>query len=117
MKRLLIVDDALFMRASIKQMLEKHGYEVVGEAANGEEAVKKYEELRPDFVTMDITMPEMDGVAATRALVALDPSCRILIVSAMGHESFVKESIMAGARNFIVKPFTEDNLLKAIAKL
>jgi two-component system chemotaxis response regulator CheY len=117
MKRVMIVDDALFMRASIKQMLVKNGFEVVGEATNGAEAVQRYEELHPDFVTMDITMPEMDGVAATRALVAIDPSCRILIVSAMGHESFVKESIMAGARNFIVKPFTEDALLSAIAKL
>ncbi|EQB86943.1 two-component system chemotaxis response regulator CheY [Clostridium punense] len=117
MKRVLIVDDATFMRISIRTMLEKNGFQVVGEAENGEVAVKKYVELNPDIVTMDITMPDMDGVQALKAIKQIDNNCKIVMVSAMGQETFVREAVMSGAKGFIVKPVNEEHLVKTLSKL
>jgi len=117
MKRVLIVDDAAFMRVSIKNMLSKHGYEVAGEAENGKVAVQKFQELAPDIVTMDITMPEMNGLESLKAILSLQPSAQVVMISAMGQESMVREAVMAGARGFIVKPFKEDVLISALSSL
>jgi len=113
--RILIVDDALFMRSMIRDVLTSSGrYEVVGEAHNGREAVEKFQELLPDLVTMDIVMPEMDGIQATREILKLNPKMKIVICSALGQEPLVIESIAAGARDFIVKPFTPEKALEII---
>jgi len=117
MAKALIVDDAAFMRITIKNALLKNGYEVVGEAENGVVAVEKYKELRPDVVTMDITMPEMSGLDALKAIVALDSKAQIIMISAMGQESMVRDAILSGAKGFIVKPFKEDSLLSALRKI
>ena len=117
MKRVLIVDDAAFMRMSIKNILTNYEYEIVGEAENGLEAVEKYKELQPDIVTMDITMPELDGIQALRMIKKLDPGASVVIVSALGQEAKMKEAIIYGAKGFIVKPFKEEILLGALAKL
>jgi two-component system chemotaxis response regulator CheY len=114
MKRVLIVDDAAFMRMTIKMALEKNGHVVVGEAENGEVAVKKYAELMPDVVTMDITMPEMNGIQALKAIKKIDNDCKVIMISAMGQETMVKEAILCGAKNFIVKPFKQDLIVKVI---
>lgn len=114
MKRILIVDDAVFMRVSLKTMLEKNGFEVIGEAVNGLEAIEKYTNLKPDIVTMDITMPEMTGIEAVKAIKKIDSNAKVIMVSAMGQESLVKEAIINGAKGFIVKPFKEEYLIKAM---
>lgn len=115
-KKVLIVDDAAFMRMMIKDILQKSGYEVVGEAENGQKAVALYQELQPDVVTMDITMPEMDGIAAVKAIKEIDPGSRIIMCSAMGQQLMVMEAIQAGARDFVVKPFHQERVLQAIEK-
>lgn len=117
MAKIMIVDDAAFMRITIKNMLQKSEHEVVGEAENGRVAVEKYRELKPDIVTMDITMPEMDGLAALKAIRAEDPNAKVIMVSAMGQEAMVRDAVLNGARGFIVKPFKEDGILAAINKL
>ncbi len=117
MAKIMIVDDAAFMRITIKNMLQKSEHEVVGEAENGRVAVEKYRELKPDIVTMDITMPEMDGLAALKAIRAEDPNAKVIMVSAMGQEAMVRDAVLNGARGFIVKPFKEDGILSAINKL
>jgi len=117
MKRVLIVDDAAFMRVSIKNMLAKNGYEVIGEAENGRVAIQKFIELSPDIVTMDITMPEMDGLASLKKILAINPSASIVMISAMGQESMVREAVLSGAKGFIVKPFKEDVILSALGNL
>lgn len=116
-KRILIVDDAAFMRMMIKNILLKNGYEVVGEAENGKDAVSLYSESKPDLVTMDITMPEMDGIESVKAIRATDPSASIIMCSAMGQQSMVMDAIQAGAKDFIVKPFQQDRLLQAIERV
>ena len=116
MARVLVTDDAAFMRMMIKNILTQNGHEVVGEAANGEEAVVQYQSLKPDVTTMDITMPEKDGIAALKEILAGDPAARVVMCSALGQESKVIESIRAGAKDFIVKPFQPDRVLSAIAK-
>ncbi|RKQ84202.1 response regulator [Brockia lithotrophica] len=116
-KRILIVDDAAFMRMMLKDILKRGGYEVVGEAANGVEAVALYRELRPDLVTMDITMPEMDGIAALKQIRTLDPEAKVIMVSAMGQQAMVIEAIQSGARDFIVKPFQAERVLEAVRKV
>jgi len=116
-KRVLIVDDAAFMRMSLKKILEENGLEVVGEAENGRIGVQKYNELRPDIVTMDITMPEMDGISALKGIMAIDPNAKVVMISAMGQESFVRESILTGAKNFIVKPFNREHVIRVINSL
>lgn len=117
MKTVLIVDDAAFMRVTIKNMLEKNGFSVVGEAENGKVAVNKYHELKPDLVTMDITMPEMDGLEALKTIMQINPAARIVMMTAMGQQGMVKEAVMAGAKGFIVKPFKEETVVSALAKL
>jgi len=117
MATVLIVDDAAFMRISIKNMLTKNGYDVVGEAENGLIAVEMYKELQPDIVTMDITMPEMTGLDALKEITKLDPSSKIVMVSAMGQEAMVRDAIVSGAKGFIVKPFKEDGIVAALKKL
>ncbi len=115
-KRILITDDALFMRVTLKNILMQNGYEVVGEAANGAESVAMYAQLRPDVVTMDITMPEMDGLTALKAIRAADPDARVVMCTAMGQKSMVVEAIQAGAKDFIVKPFQPDRVVEALTK-
>jgi len=115
-KKILIVDDAAFMRMMIKDILMKNGFEVVGEAADGHQAVEKYSELRPDLVTMDITMPEMDGIAALKAIKSIDSNALVIMCSAMGQQAMVIDAIQAGANDFIVKPFQADRVLEAIQK-
>jgi len=112
----LIVDDAAFMRMMIKDILEKNGYEVVAEAENGNVAVEKYKEFTPDLVTMDITMPEKDGVTALKEIKALDPNATIIMCSAMGQQAMVIDAIQAGAKDFIVKPFQADRVIEAVSK-
>ncbi|MGQ9531322.1 MAG: response regulator [Desulfotomaculales bacterium] len=116
-KRILIVDDAAFMRMMIRNILTKSGYEVVGEAENGAAAVALYQELRPDVVTMDITMPEMDGIEGVRQIRKIDPNANIIMVSAMGQQAMVMEAIQAGAKDFIVKPFQQERILQAIERV
>ena len=117
MKRVMVVDDAMFMRASLKMMLEKNGYEVAGEAENGAVAVQKYKEIKPDLVTMDITMPEMDGLQALKLIKQFDADAKVVVVSAMGQEPVVKDAILSGAKSFIVKPFKEDFVLKTLSTI
>ncbi len=114
--RILIVDDAAFMRMMIKDILVKNGFDVVAEAADGAQAVEKYFELKPDLVTMDITMPEMDGIAALKEIKKTDPNAKIIMCSAMGQQSMVIDAIQAGAKDFIVKPFAADRVIEAIQK-
>ena len=116
MPSVLIADDAAFMRMMLKNVLTEAGYEVVGEAENGAVAVSKYRELKPDLTTMDITMPEMDGLAALKEIRSGDPAARVVMCSAMGQQSMVIESIQAGAKDFIVKPFQPDRVLEAVQK-
>ncbi|MCE5286008.1 MAG: response regulator [Pelosinus sp.] len=116
MKRVLIVDDALFIRNALKMMLENNGFEVAGLAENGVEGINKYQSLKPDIVTMDITMPVMDGIQALREIVKLDPNATVIMVSAMGQESAVRESVIAGAKSFIVKPFKEEQVIRTLVK-
>ena len=112
----LIVDDALFMRMMIKDILSKDGFEIVGEAENGVEAVKKYAELHPDIVTMDIVMPEMDGIEAVRNIIKIDPAAKVLMCSAMGQQPLVVEALEAGAKDFIIKPFQPAKVVEAVRK-
>ena len=116
-KRVLIVDDAVVMRMMIKGILSKNGYEIVGEAQNGAEAVEKYRELVPDLVTMDMVMPEMDGISAVRQIVAGHPEARIIMCTSMGQQALVVEAIQAGAKSFITKPFQPPKILETIQKV
>ncbi len=115
-KSVLIVDDAAFMRMMVKDILTKGGYDVVGEAENGAVAVAKYDELKPDLVTLDITMPEMDGLEALKKIKEKDPGAVVIMCSAMGQQAMVIESIQSGAKDFIVKPFQADRVLEAVKK-
>lgn len=116
-KKVLIVDDTAFMRMMLKDILTKNGYEVVGEAENGAKAVEKYKEVTPDLVTMDITMPEMDGISALKNIRSIDSNAKVVMCSAMGQQAMVIEAIQAGARDFIVKPFQADRVLEAVKKV
>lgn len=117
MKRILVVDDAAFMRLAIKNILVNHGFDVIDEAENGQIAVNKYKELKPDIVTMDITMPEMTGIEALKAIMAYDSGAKVVMVSAMGQEQMVMEAVMSGAKSFIVKPFKEEHVIQTLNKL
>ena len=117
MTKVLIVDDAAFMRMMIKDILQKNGFEVIGEASNGIEAVNLYKKERPDVVTMDITMPDMDGIEAVKEIRAFDLSAKVIMCSAMGQQSMVMDAIKSGAKDFIVKPFQADRVLEAIRKV
>ncbi|MCT4596361.1 MAG: response regulator [Vallitalea sp.] len=116
-KNILIVDDAAFMRMMIKDILTKNGYNVVGEAENGVKAVEKYNELSPDLVIMDITMPEMDGIEAVKTIKGINGDAVIIMCSAMGQQAMVIESIQAGAKDFIVKPFQAERVIEAVSKV
>ena len=115
--RVLVVDDAAFMRMMLKDILTQNGYEVAGEAENGIPAIKSYQELKPDLVTMDIIMPEMNGIEGVKGIISFDPRAKILMVSAMGQQFLVKEAIQAGAKDFIVKPFQPVKVLAALEKI
>lgn len=117
MAKVLIIDDASFMRLSLKSMLERNGFEVVGEAENGEVGVVKYKEIKPDIVTMDVTMPKMDGVQTLKLIREFDPKARVVMVTAMGQEQIVKQAVLSGAKSFIVKPFKEDRLVETLNKV
>jgi two-component system chemotaxis response regulator CheY len=116
MARILVVDDAAFMRKMVTDALTKGGHEVIGEAGNGAEAVERYQSLKPDLTTLDITMPEKDGLSALKDIMALDPSAKVIMCSALGQESKVLESIKLGAKDFVVKPFQADRVLDAVGK-
>lgn len=116
-KKILICDDAAFMRMMIKDILTKNGYEVAGEAENGQKAVEKYNETKPDLVLMDITMPEMDGIQALKAIKGNDPSASVIMCSAMGQQAMVIEAIQSGAKDFIVKPFQAERVIEAVKKV
>ncbi len=116
-KSVLICDDAIFMRTMVSDILTQAGFDVVGEAETGVQAVEQYRALRPDFVTMDIVMPEMGGIDAVREIVKHDPSARVLMCSAMGQQALVVEAIQAGARDFVVKPFQPSRVLEAVSRI
>ena len=116
-KNILICDDAAFMRMMIKDILTKNGYNVAGEAENGLKAVEKYSETKPDLVLMDITMPEMDGIQALKAIKGNDANANVIMCSAMGQQAMVIEAIQSGAKDFIVKPFQADRVLEAVKKV
>ncbi|MGB9866950.1 MAG: response regulator [Bacillota bacterium] len=115
--KILVVDDTAFMRLTLKNLLTKNGFQVVGEAENGEEAIKKFIELKPDVVTMDITMPKMDGIAALKEILKLDPKAKVIVCSAMGQKPLVLEALGAGAKDFIVKPFQPDRVVEALNRV
>ena len=117
MAKILIVDDAAFMRMMIKDILTKNGYEIAAEAENGQKAVEKYAETNPDLVLMDITMPEMDGLEALKAIKATNPGATVIMCSAMGQQAMVIEAIQSGAKDFIVKPFQAERVLEAVKKV
>lgn len=113
----LVCDDAIFMRTMIADILTQAGYKVIGEAESGVEAVRRYRELKPDLVTMDIVMPEMGGIDAVREIIKEAPDARILMCSAMGQQALVVEAIQAGAKDFVVKPFQPARVLEAVQRL
>jgi two-component system chemotaxis response regulator CheY len=116
MARVLVVDDAAFMRKMVTDALTAGGHEIVGEAGNGNEAFSQFQALKPDVMTLDITMPEKDGLAALKEILAFDPTAKVVMCSALGQESKVLESIKAGAKDFVVKPFQADRVNDAISK-
>ncbi len=117
MAKILVVDDAAFMRMTVMTALKKGGYTDVLEAANGNEAVEKYKEEKPELVIMDITMPEKDGLQALKEIREYDPSASVIMCSAMGQESMVIDAIKSGAKDFIVKPFKPDRILKTVSSI
>ena len=117
MAGILITDDTAFMRMTLKNILSKNGFEIAGEAADGLEAVDKYKTVNPDLVTMDITMPNMDGISAIKEIMKFDANAKIIVCSAMGQKTLVIEALSAGARDFIVKPFQSDRIVDAIKKV
>ncbi len=117
MAKILIVDDAAFMRMMIKDILTKNGYEIAAEAENGQKAIEKYSETKPDLVLMDITMPELDGIQALKEIKKLDASAQVIMCSAMGQQAMVIEAIQSGAKDFIVKPFQADRVIEAVKKV
>lgn len=115
-KKVLIVDDANFMRMIVRDTLMPQGFEIVGEAVNGNEAVAKYEELKPDLVTMDITMKQKDGLEAAREILSRHPDARIVMVTALGQEKMLLDSIALGVKDFVVKPFAPERIITAVNK-
>jgi two-component system chemotaxis response regulator CheY len=114
--KILVVDDAAFMRMMIKDILTKEGYEIAGEAATGREAVEKFSQLKPDVVTMDITMPEMNGIEALKQILNYNSNAKVVMVSAMGQDKLIIEALEAGAVDFIVKPFQPKKVVETVAK-
>ncbi|MEN1970049.1 response regulator [Lentibacillus sp. N15] len=117
MAKILVTDDAAFMRMQLKDILTKLGHEVVGEAENGKVAIEKYQELQPDLVTMDITMPEMNGVESVKAIKKINPNVKVIMCSAMGQQGMVVDAIQSGASDFIVKPFSQERIKEAMDKV
>ena len=117
MARVLIADDASFMRQMIREIIEPEGHEVVGEATNGIEAVELFQELQPDLVTMDIVMPKRSGIDAVKIILAQQPTAKVVMCSALGQETLVMEALQAGARDFIVKPFKPDSVIATLKKI
>ena len=117
MSTILVVDDSAFMRSTIRKMLEKNNFNVVGEAENGRIGVAKYKELMPDVVTLDVIMSEMDGIAALKEIMAHNPQAMVMMVSSMGQLPYVKEAITLGAKGFIVKPFSEKQIIDDVSRL
>jgi two-component system, chemotaxis family, chemotaxis protein CheY len=120
MAKVLVVDDALFMRKMLSDILKKEGIEICGEAENGKDAINKYQQLKPDLVTMDIVMPkveEIDGIGAVKEIIKIDPQARIIMVSAMGQHSLVVEAIQAGAKDFVTKPFQPSRVVEAVNRV
>ena len=115
--RVMIVDDALFMRNMLKDIFVRAGYEVVAEAEDGEVAIERYSEVKPDLVTMDIVMPRKSGVEALQDIMASDPDARVIMVSALGQDSLVLEAVESGAKDFIVKPFKEEKVLEIVKRI
>lgn len=113
----LIVDDAAFMRMSLRQIIQPNGYDEIFEAGNGNEAIAMYKQEKPDLVTMDVTMPEMDGLTAIKRIIAIDPQAKIVVCSAMGQKDIVLEAIQAGAKSFIVKPFEAKKVIEVISAI
>ncbi len=113
----LVCDDAIFMRTMIADILQQSGFEVIGEAETGVQAIEKYQQLQPDLVTMDIVMPDMGGIDAVREITKFDPNARILMCSAMGQQALVVEAIQAGAKDFVVKPFQPSRVLEAVQRV
>ena len=119
MAKVLVVDDALFMRRMLSDILKKEGIEICGEAENGKDAIQKYQQLKPDLVTMDIVMPkidEIDGIQAVREIIKTDPQAKIIMISAMGQHSLVVEAIQAGAKDFVTKPFQPSRVIEAVKR-
>ena len=115
--RVLVVDDAIFMRRMISEILEENGMEVVGEADTGASAIKLYAELKPDLVTMDIIMPEMNGIDAVKEIIAIDSQARIVMCSALGQQALVQEAMAAGAKDFLIKPFNPSRVVEVVTKV
>ncbi len=115
--RVLVVDDAIFMRKMISDILESNGMEVVGEADTGSRAVERYKELKPDLVTMDIIMPEMNGIDAVREIMAYDSKARIVMCSALGQQALVQDAVVSGAKDFLIKPFNPSRVIEVITKI
>lgn len=115
-KRILVVDDANFMRMIVKDTLSPKGFEICGEATNGNEAVQRYRELKPDLVTMDITMKGKDGLAAAKEILAQDPAARIVMVTALGQEKMLMDCMTIGVKDFVVKPFEPQKIISAVEK-
>jgi len=116
MARVLVVDDAMFMRAMLKKVLTEAGFEIAGEAENGQIAVERYKELKPDLVMMDITMPEMDGLAALKEIMKVDSGAKVVMCTALGQERNVAEALKIGAKDYIIKPFREDKVVEVAKK-
>lgn len=114
--RILIVDDASFVRMALSQILQEDGHEIVGEASDGIEAIEKYKLLKPELVTMDITMPVMGGIESLKEIIKYDPNAKVIVCSSMGQQEFVFKAIEAGALDFIVKPFDKERIKEAIRK-
>ncbi len=115
--KILIVDDAAFLRMTLKHILTQLGHNIIGEACDGYDAIKSYKELKPDLVTLDITMPHMDGLEALRGILEYDKNANVIMCSAMGRNDFVMDALKVGAKGFIVKPFVEDDIIKEISRI
>ncbi|MDI2588851.1 response regulator [Psychrobacillus sp. NEAU-3TGS] len=114
MRTVLVVDDAIFMRTTIKRMLEEHQFDIIGEAANGQEAVEMYRKLLPDVVTMDITMPGMTGIEAVKAIISEHPDAKIVMVTALGQQKLIVDALESGAKDFITKPFNPEQIVQVL---
>ncbi len=116
MSSILVADDSTFMRMMIRKILAKHGFSIIGEAKDGEEVVKQYAKLRPNVVTMDIVMPKLNGIEAVKKIIQFDPDAKIVMVTALGQEQLVIEAIKSGAKDFVIKPFNEAQVINAVVK-